>query len=339
VPLDPAQHPHRRQNPLTGEWVLVSPHRTQRPWLGQSEPPVKTVLPAYDPACTLCPGNRRAKGDLNPTYTGTFVFDNDFSAFLADAPEGASRDPLFRSESVRGACRVICFSPRHDLTLAEMAPADIAAVIDTWAVETATLGQRYRWVQVFENKGAIMGCSNPHPHGQVWASSALPNQAALEVREQAAYAAADGSSLLLDYVERERAAGVRLVHETADWVALVPYWAAWPFETLILPRFPVARMPDLTSAQRASLAACLSGLLRAYDRLFDVSFPYTMGWHGAPYGDDDSPGFQLHGHVYPPLLRSATVKKFMVGYEMLAEPQRDLTPEQAAERLCALVPR
>ena len=334
--------PHRRFNPLTGQWVLVSPQRTQRPWQGRNEAVAGGQRPAHDPGCYLCPGNQRAGGIANPRYGGTFVFDNDFAALqdtggADDAAEVGG--PLFRAEGVRGSCRVVCFSPRHDLTLAEMSPADVTAVIDTYAAETATLGARYRWVQAFENKGELMGCSNPHPHGQIWASDALPNEAAAEDQHQRAYVAAHGTRLLADYARLEHARGERVVHQSASWVAVVPYWAVWPFETLILPLVPVARLPDVTPAARHELGGFLVALLSAYDRLFDVSFPYSMGWHGAPFGDgaDDGDGWQLHAHVYPPLLRSATVKKFMVGYELLAEPQRDLTPEAAAERLRALI--
>jgi UDPglucose--hexose-1-phosphate uridylyltransferase len=323
--------------------VLVSPQRTQRPWLGQQEAAAQAKRPAYDAGCYLCAGNQRAAGVTNPPYTGTFVFDNDFPAILPEpsATSLGSEHGLLRSEGVSGVCRVVCFSPRHDLTLAQMSPVDIATVIDTFAAETATLGQRYTWVQAFENKGEIMGCSNPHPHGQIWASDALPNEAVAEDRHQRAYAAAHGRPLLLDYAQQERQLRTRVVHESASWLAVVPYWAVWPFETLVVPKLPVARLPELAPADRRDLAELLSGLLRAYDRLFQVSFPYSMGWHGAPFpvGDEAATGdhWQLHAHIYPPLLRSATVKKFMVGYELLAEPQRDLTPEAAAERLRALV--
>jgi len=260
---------------------------------------------------------------------------------VPDPEVATTGDPLFELEPVRGSCRVICYSPRHDLTLAEMEPADIARVVDTWATETTALGARYRWVQVFENKGAVMGCSNPHPHGQIWASSMLPQEIVAEDHHQAAYLGQHGRPLLLDYERRETELGLRIVHQSPGFTAVVPFWAVWPFETLIIARQPVARLADLSQAARTDLAQFLRALLSAYDRLFDVSFPYSMGWHGAPFDTSPAPSpaghWQLHAHIYPPLLRSATVKKFMVGYELLAEPQRDLTPEQAAARLRGLV--
>lgn len=330
--------PHRRRNALTGEWVLVSPHRTQRPWQGRTEPAAAVFRPVHDPGCYLCAGNVRANGQRNPNYESTFVFANDFAALLEDPAEQAGlTDSLFVSEPVRGVCRVICFSPRHDLTLARMSLQEIRRVVDTWAAETEILSRDWQWVQVFENKGDVMGCSNPHPHGQVWASASLPNEIAKEDRMQREYHRLNSSQLLLDYARREADLKERVIVQNAHWISVVPYWAVWPFEALLLPLERVGRLPDLDDRQRDALSEVLQKLLVRYDNLFQTSFPYSMGWHGAPYVDGGVAGglshWQLHAHFYPPLLRSATVKKFMVGYEMLAEPQRDLTPEAAAARL------
>ena len=339
--FNPTDHSHRRRNALSGQWVLVSPHRAKRPWQGQQEAASDTPLPAFDAGCYLCAGNTRVSGDVNPAYSGTFVFTNDHAALLPSVPAApAASDALFQLESARGTSRVICFSPDHGKTLPELSLDGIGQVVDTWCAQSAELGRTHAWVQVFENKGAVMGCSQPHPHGQIWATGHLPNEAAAEDVQQRDYHAQQGRALLLDYVEREAASGERVVVQTPHWLAVVPYWATWPFETLLLPRFAVQRLPQLSGVQRADLAVALKKLTSRYDNLFRCSFPYSMGWHGAPFDSRDAAPWpawwQLHAHFYPPLLRSATVRKFMVGYEMLAEAQRDLTPEQAADQLRAV---
>lgn len=331
--------PHRRFNPLSGGWVLVSPHRLDRPWRGQEEPGARGPLPSFEPGCYLCPGNTRADGATNPVYTSTFVFANDFPALTEHADPGpVDHDPLFRRCAVEGLSRVICFSPDHSLTLPLMSDEAIVSVVDRWADQVAELAKRFSWVQVFENKGEIMGCSNPHPHGQVWAQDTLPTEAVREDRRQARYFGVHKTALLIDYARRELAEKVRVVASGDEWVVVVPYWAIWPYETLLLPLKPVGHLSDLDAGQKQSLARVLKSLLIRYDNLFECSFPYSMGWHGRPSGSESGEHWQLHAHVYPPLLRSAKTKKFMVGYEMLAEPQRDLLPEAAAERLRRLSP-
>jgi UDPglucose--hexose-1-phosphate uridylyltransferase len=316
-----------------GEWVLVSPQRSKRPWQGQTEKKPSKQRPSYDPKCYLCPGNQRASGASNPQYESTFVFTNDFSALLPNPPTGEEdQHPLLKTDPVRGTCRVICYSPRHDLTMREMSKNAIRKVVNVWAQQTAELGEKYRWVQIFENKGVMMGCSNPHPHGQIWASDRLPNEPWKENQQQQQYYAEHKSPLLVDYCNLEQQ-GERVVVKNENWIALVPFWAIWPFEILVLPRQHVLRLPDLSNEQRDDLATLLEAMLTKYDMLFDTSFSYSMGWHGAPNDEADYTHWQLHAHYYPPLLRSATVKKFIVGYEMLAEVQRDLTAEQAAKRL------
>lgn len=341
--------PHRRFNPLTRDWVLVSPQRTQRPWLGQVEKPPPEELPAYDPTCYLCPGNTRAGGVRNPHYTSTFVFDNDFAALL---PPGAGQptmgsgqhgppSPLFKAEPEYGICRVVCFSPRHDLSLPELPQSQVEAVVTTWIEQTRELSAHdfIRYVQVFENKGAMMGASNPHPHSQTWASSHVPNEPAKETSAQADYLREHGSCLLCAVLVAERRSGERLVVQNGDFTAIVPFWAIWPFEILLLPHRHIAGLSDLTPAEVSALADVLRRVTIRYDNLFETSFPYSMGFHQAPNDGQPHPEWHLHAHFYPPLLRSATVRKFMVGYEMLAMPQRDLTPESAAARLRALSER
>jgi UDPglucose--hexose-1-phosphate uridylyltransferase len=323
--------PHRRYDPLTDQWVLVSAGRTSRPWQGSVDP---TEPPAaeFDSACYLCPGNTRANGATNPRYESTFVFTNDFAALRPDTPADRVEEGLLIAEGEPGTCRVVCYDPHHDATMARMAPTAVREVIDVWADQTSELGQTYRWVQVFENRGAAMGASNPHPHGQIWAGMALPRDAVREAVTQEVHRARTADRLLLDYVAQE-AGGPRVVVENGAWLIVVPFWAVWPYETLIVPKASAGRLADLVGAARDSLARSLVELLVRYDNLFEVACPYSWGWHQAPFDGEEYAGWQLHAHVYPPLLRSATVRKFMVGYELLAEPQRDLTPEAAADHL------
>ena len=336
-----ADQPHRRRNALTGEWVLVSPHRMRRPWQGQVEPTPAEHRPAYDPTCYLCPGNPRAGGERNPAYTSTFVFDNDFAALLPTKLDDASvpgPDDLLAARAESGICRVICFSPRHDLSLPELSIPEIRRVVDVWAEQYLELGARddVSHVQIFENKGQVMGASNPHPHGQIWAQSSVPREPALETARQHEHHARTGRTLLTDYLGLELARGERVVCANDGFVALVPFWAVWPFETLIVSRRAVPHLGELTDAERDQLADIVKRLTARYDNLFQISFPYSAGIHQAPTDGAPHPEWHLHMHFYPPLLRSATVRKFLVGYEMLGEPQRDLTAEAAAERLRAL---
>jgi UDPglucose--hexose-1-phosphate uridylyltransferase len=335
-------HPHRRFNPLNREWVLVSPHRAKRPWQGQTETPARERRPSYDPTCYLCPGNVRANNERNPDYPSVFVFENDFAALLPETPPGeVSVEELLEARSERGVCRVICFTPSHDLTLATMTEDQITRVVETWTEQYEEIGAKetIRHVQIFENKGAMMGCSNPHPHGQIWANESLPLIPARELEAQQAYWEERRSCLLCDYLRLELECVERNVVETAHFLAVVPFWAVWPFETLVLSKAHHAALPEFSEAERRDLARLLKTLTTRYDNLFTVSFPYSMGVHQAPTKGPVPAGMHWHMHFYPPLLRSAEVRKHMVGYEMLAEPQRDITPETAAERLRAVSER
>jgi UDPglucose--hexose-1-phosphate uridylyltransferase len=337
--------PHRRFNPLLKEWILVSPQRTQRPWQGETTAAAVSAGLTYDPTCYLCPTNARMGGEHNPDYPGVYAFPNDYPALLTTAPEGdtAPEAPLLLAEPERGVCRVLCFHPNHSLTLARMKVEEIAAVVDAWSEQTAALGAMdfINHVQIFENRGAMMGASNPHPHCQIWATEHVPDEPVRELAAQAEYLAGNGNGngncLLCDYLATEIAhPEARIVVENEHFVAVVPYWATWPFETLVLPRRHFGSFLDLKASESAALAEILKAVTTRYDNLFQVSFPYTMGFHQTPTDGQAYPEMHFHAHFYPPLLRSAEIRKFMVGFEMLGMPQRDLTPETAAERLRAV---
>ena len=329
------KHPHRRYNQLTREWILVSPQRTDRPWQGQTEAAQPPKVPEYDPNCYLCPGNERAGGARNPAYPNTFVFDNDFAALQPDAPDENYEEGLLIAQGEPGICRVVCFSPRHDLAISAMEPGDLRQVIDVWVEQFRELGElpSIDSVQIFENRGAMMGASNPHPHCQIWAEKRVPDEALKELNAMREHRANHGSCLLCDYLALELEKEERLVFQNEDFVALVPFWAVWPFETLVIGRRHTTGIDQLRDPERDALTELLKQLTSGYDRLFDTAFPYTMGFHQRPTDGQDHFECHLHAHFYPPLLRSATVRKFMVGYEMLASPQRDITAEQAAARL------
>jgi len=332
---DLQDYSHKRLNVLTGEWVLVSPHRAKRPWQGHNEEISKEVKPSYDESCYLCAGNTRINGEVNPDYKGSFVFTNDFAALQKDSPSFSINEGLLQAQSETGICKVICFSPDHSKSLAEMSVQAIEKVVNTWKEEYETLGNEksINYVQIFENKGAVMGCSNPHPHGQIWGQSSLPNEVFKKDVNQLAYFQKNNKTILEDYVQQELALKERIIFENDVFVVLVPFWAIWPFEAMILPKKAQKNISCLTKEEAMKFSEAISVLTKAYDKLFNRSFPYSSGIHQAPTNGQDNKHWHWHMSFYPPLLRSATVKKFMVGYEMFGSPQRDITAEIAAKRL------